>query len=255
MTTLRAWDHLDQHMHVDLVGVHSTWSAPVARLVAPQGFGEQVWQDEERDTYFAMRLSGARVTQARGHRAGVMSRTGGNFVLQVPGTTNRFVADGWCETAHVALNPDLLDRAAALAGQPKLSGRLRPDIVFPEKQQELDMMVRHYVRRAMNSANPPTTLEMESRILHILDRLLCLHSDKNTDQRFRGGLSNLQLRRLADYVDANMGEHISLETLSEIAGCGARHFPRAFRQATGVPPHRWLVMRRLERAKERLSTS
>ncbi|MGQ4828069.1 hypothetical protein, partial [Enterococcus faecalis] len=87
---------------------------------------------------------------------------------------------------------DLLDRAAALAGQPKLSGRLRPDIVFPEKQQELDMMVRHYVRRAMNSANPPTTLEMESRILHILDRLLCLHSDKNTDQRFRGGLSNLQ---------------------------------------------------------------
>jgi AraC-like DNA-binding protein len=34
-----------------------------------------------------------------------------------------------------------------------------------------------------------------------------------------------------------------------LAGLSAKHFARAFRQSTGVPPHRWLIEKRIERAK------
>ena len=33
-----------------------------------------------------------------------------------------------------------------------------------------------------------------------------------------------------------------------------RHFARAFRQSTGVPPHRWVLRCRVQRAKEMLRT-
>jgi AraC-like DNA-binding protein len=46
--------------------------------------------------------------------------------------------------------------------------------------------------------------------------------------------------------------------ITEVAGvCGlsTTYFAKAFKQATGAPPHAWLVMRRIERAKRLLSES
>ena len=40
--------------------------------------------------------------------------------------------------------------------------------------------------------------------------------------------------------------------LAEECGLSPRHFARAFRQSTGVPPHRWLMRHRVQRAKELL---
>ncbi len=249
------WDHLGRHMTANVVGLETMWSAPVARFVARDGFGENVWLDESQDTVLATRLSGASVLQARGNRTGARSHRGANFLLQVKGTMSGFMADSWCEAAHIGLSPELLDRAAELAGQPKLSGRLRTDLVFPENQPYFDAMIRQYVWRAMDTRNPPTALEMESHILQILDWLIALHCTGRAPAKFRGGLTSLQLRRLADYVDAHLGEEIFIDTLSGIVDCGAKHFARAFRQATGVPPHRWLLQRRVERAQHLLKSS
>ncbi|MGH7805748.1 MAG: helix-turn-helix transcriptional regulator, partial [Candidatus Binatia bacterium] len=43
-----------------------------------------------------------------------------------------------------------------------------------------------------------------------------------------------------------------LDELAAEAGASRFHFARAFREATGVPPHRYLTLRRIERAKELL---
>lgn len=255
MSNLTTWTHLSQYMRVSVVGARQVWSAPVARLVAPNGFGEASWQDETPDTFIALRLSGATVRQARGPCVGTTSRTGGCFVLQVRGARSGFVTDGWSETAHISLNADLLDRAAALAGQPRLSGRLRPDIVFPERQTELDAMIRLYVCRAIDERNPPTPLEMEARILHILDGILNLHGTRLCKQKMRGGLTDCQIRRVMDYIDAHLSEELYIDTLASVAQCGEKHFPRAFRQSTGLSPHRWLVQRRIDRAKARLAST
>jgi AraC family transcriptional regulator len=38
-----------------------------------------------------------------------------------------------------------------------------------------------------------------------------------------------------------------------LVGLSAKHFACAFRQSTGVPPHRWLVERGIDRARELLT--
>ena len=55
-------------------------------------------------------------------------------------------------------------------------------------------------------------------------------------------------------MSANLSEEVSLSRLAAECGLSTRHFARAFRLSTGMPPHRWLVRLRVERAKELLQT-
>ncbi|EPR21260.1 hypothetical protein L905_07115 [Agrobacterium sp. TS43] len=59
-----------------------------------------------------------------------------------------------------------------------------------------------------------------------------------------------RLRKVEEYVDSRLGETIDLDELAAIAGVGRRHFGRSFRQQTGETPHRWIMLRRTQRAKE-----
>jgi len=52
-----------------------------------------------------------------------------------------------------------------------------------------------------------------------------------------------------EYVEARLGEDLSLLRLSSVAGQSPGHFSRAFKQSMGVPPHRHLLERRLARAR------
>jgi AraC family transcriptional regulator len=65
----------------------------------------------------------------------------------------------------------------------------------------------------------------------------------------RGGLSPERLRRVRDYVDAHLDEDLSLTMLAEIACLSPYHFSRSFKQAVGVGPQRYVIQRRIERAK------
>ncbi|MEO8371112.1 MAG: AraC family transcriptional regulator [Candidatus Solibacter sp.] len=70
----------------------------------------------------------------------------------------------------------------------------------------------------------------------------------------RGGLASWQERRAKELMGASLNEKLSLSRLAMECGLSARHFARAFRLSTGMPPHRWLVRLRVERAKELLQT-
>jgi AraC family transcriptional regulator len=70
-----------------------------------------------------------------------------------------------------------------------------------------------------------------------------------------GGLTPLQLRRVRDSIDARIDQDISLAQLASDSGLSTSHFARAFVRSTGIPPHRWLTRRRVERAKELMYTN
>jgi AraC family transcriptional regulator len=65
----------------------------------------------------------------------------------------------------------------------------------------------------------------------------------------RGGLAGWQRRSLAQYIEENVSEQISLTKLAELAELSVFHFSRAFKQSFGMPPHRYHTSRRIERAK------
>jgi AraC family transcriptional regulator len=63
------------------------------------------------------------------------------------------------------------------------------------------------------------------------------------------GLSCERLRRVWDYVEAHLGDHLTLNDLAGVACLSPYHFRRSFKQAVGVGPPRYVIQRRLERAK------
>ncbi len=66
--------------------------------------------------------------------------------------------------------------------------------------------------------------------------------------RLKGGLSPRDLMRAKDLIDTNLAGAVSLSVLAKECGMSPNHFARAFKQSTGVPPHRWLLLRRVELA-------
>jgi AraC family transcriptional regulator len=71
----------------------------------------------------------------------------------------------------------------------------------------------------------------------------------------RGGLPRWQQKRVAEFIEEHLAEDIPLATLAELADLSLYHFARAFRLSFGVPPHRYHIARRMERAKNLLEGS
>ena len=64
-----------------------------------------------------------------------------------------------------------------------------------------------------------------------------------------------RLRRVIAYMRANLHEPLPLARLARHVGLSSSQFARAFRDATGRPPHRFLVGLRIERARELLEST
>jgi AraC family transcriptional regulator len=64
-----------------------------------------------------------------------------------------------------------------------------------------------------------------------------------------------RLQRVTEFVDAHLHEELGIAALADAAGLSVRHFTRAFSQQVGETPHRWLMNRRIEKAKQRLAHS
>ncbi|HEY2706574.1 MAG TPA: helix-turn-helix transcriptional regulator [Caulobacteraceae bacterium] len=58
-----------------------------------------------------------------------------------------------------------------------------------------------------------------------------------------------RLLRAKDAMDAASDEAWPVPRLARVSGVSEAHFARSFRDAFGVPPHRYLLSRRIERAK------
>lgn len=57
-----------------------------------------------------------------------------------------------------------------------------------------------------------------------------------------------RLLRAKDRMDAASHEDWPVSRLADVSGVSQAHFARSFKDAFGVPPHRYLLTRRIERA-------
>jgi len=71
----------------------------------------------------------------------------------------------------------------------------------------------------------------------------------------RGGLSPTRLQLVLEQIENFLGEPVSIEGLASVALLSRRHFATAFKQSTGTSPHRYVMSRRIERAKRLLTQS
>ena len=93
---------------------------------------------------------------------------------------------------------------------------------------------------------------------YMLDALLAHLSDRfgsSVDHAAHGGLAPWQERRAKDLLEHAVENDLPLSRLAADCGISASHFVRAFHASTGTTPHRWLLERRVDRAKVLLRES
>jgi AraC family transcriptional regulator len=73
------------------------------------------------------------------------------------------------------------------------------------------------------------------------------------EPRVRGGLAGWQRRKVEQYIGEHFADDVSLATLARLVELSPYHFARAFKQAFGAPPHRYLATVRMQRARDLLA--
>ena len=81
------------------------------------------------------------------------------------------------------------------------------------------------------------------------DRLPLSRGSPGTIAPAKGRLDRRRLFRVLDYIDRHLEDDLTLDNLASVACLSRFHFARAFKQAVGQSPGRYVVARRLERAK------
>jgi AraC family transcriptional regulator len=67
-----------------------------------------------------------------------------------------------------------------------------------------------------------------------------------------GALPRARLHAVVEYIEEHLSASPTLEQIAEVAHLSPYHFARQFKAAIGLPPHQYLIARRVERAKQLL---
>jgi AraC family transcriptional regulator len=70
-----------------------------------------------------------------------------------------------------------------------------------------------------------------------------------------GALAGWQIARVRAFIEDNLHSNIDTRNLSAVAQRSPAHFSRSFKRAFGVPPHAYVIKRRLERARHLMVTT
>lgn len=97
------------------------------------------------------------------------------------------------------------------------------------------------VRASLSRNSPEAILHSRPRLSMLGDMAMPEAPDLS-----RGGLSPVLKNRICGFIEEHIGEKINLGALSSMAGLSPNHFARAFQQSVGMPPHQYLLRRRLE---------
>ncbi len=120
-----------------------------------------------------------------------------------------------------------------------------------------DPVVHHLVSSLVPAIAKPEeapSLFLDHVALALTAHLACSYGEARFGTELpRGGLAPWQEKRAKELMSASLNEDVPLARLANECGLSVRHFSRAFRQSTGTSPHRWLLKRRVENARELLS--
>jgi AraC family transcriptional regulator len=102
----------------------------------------------------------------------------------------------------------------------------------------------------------PSERLLTSSLAHsLLSHALLTQVGLRQGLKVKGGLAGHQRRRLLDYIDAHLAGPLSLGHLAALCSLSEYHFARMFRHSFGVPPHQYVLARRLARARRLLVES
>jgi len=151
-----------------------------------------------------------------------------------------------CKCIHVGLSPSLVAKIGSEAG-------LRAPVLEPREglHDQTILSCALLLANEMDKDEPSGELLVQSLsnvlAVHVLRNHAGIHAPRL--DRHDARLEGLRLKRTLDYIEANLGNALSLDILAQVAASSPFHFARGFKAATGHSPHQYVIYRRIERAK------
>jgi AraC family transcriptional regulator len=109
--------------------------------------------------------------------------------------------------------------------------------------------------RDFRARRVPTCAYLESLAGVIAIHLGAHHCERHVAPPTSIGLPGHKLNRVLAFMAEHLAETIRIRDLANMAHMSLHHFARMFKQATGVPPHLYITMERMKRAKALLRES
>ena len=106
------------------------------------------------------------------------------------------------------------------------------------------------IKNELELGCPSGRLYLDGLSLAVASRVVTQHSSlANRKMGVREGLSDGRLRQVLAFIEEHLADDISLERIADVAGISATHLKVVFRGSMGLPVHRYVIRRRVERAK------
>jgi AraC family transcriptional regulator len=157
------------------------------------------------------------------------------------------------DNVHLNVTQDSIDEVAAEEDLGRVTIELSP---FTRRDDET---LRHLALSLLPALQRPAEVSAlfaahvaSAAALHLI------HTDGHRTKspaRPKGGLAPWQVRRATELVLDQLDNDLELAQLASACELSPGHFARAFKQTTGLPPHRWLLHQRVVRAREMLQNS
>jgi AraC family transcriptional regulator len=172
----------------------------------------------------------------------------GHLAVVAPDARTHWVCDRICEVVTVCLSWDALERVAL-----ECTRRSRRTIEIIPRFGIRDVVlerVAHQLLREMMQPETGMRMRVQTRTYELAIHLLRAHSNLDRPvERHTRTIPPHKLKRTKDYICANLPRDLSLEEVAKVAGMTKFHFAKAFRQATGRAPHRYLTEHRILRGR------
>jgi AraC family transcriptional regulator len=241
MTYPFRFTHVDQP-HVELAGFRQWGGLTVRALNASAGKHNPGLVEDHRLIFYT---SGPVQTECGCD--GVVQRrlqTPGDFDI-IPACCPGFWEDQEpTEMISIRMSPELVHDTAEALGAP--GGRVE----IAPRLSARDPLVEHVVRAlAAELAGPAPAPRLYADGLAVALASRLLQGFSMTPWRLRQTLSKPQLRRIVDYVEANLDAELTLPELACVAGVSVPHLTTLFRRTMGRSVHRYVVERRVQRAR------
>ncbi len=155
------------------------------------------------------------------------------------------------DSLHIFLDPKLIARVAAESfdldsvrtGIPPIDGLNVPEIRAAMLAVNAELLT--------GGVGGPILVESLANILavHLIRHIM---TPRESASRGDGVLPRYKLNTVIEYVVENLDNNPTLEQMAAVARLSPYHFARQFRITTGLPPHQYVIARRVERAQQLL---
>jgi len=174
----------------------------------------------------------------------------GDINVLPAGSIGRWVMAAPANAVIVRLAPALFDEAADAMRLKPACAELRPAIRMRDPHIE---HIAWMLKEESTIGNPRGRLWLESAASALAVRFVRRSQrTANWPDPTDRALPKWRLRKICDHIEANLQQDLSLAELAAVAGFSVPHFKVLFTRSVGLPVHRYVVERRVERARRLL---